>query len=655
VEPLIPINKLEAYLKDGKFAEGFNEYQALTSPSPRDDQLGGRCLWGLGRFEEAKIPFYKATQRGEAGAAVDLIGVHIQLNEFDEAKEWFEVSQTLELPQQDRVRALLYQGEIQIHQHQLRLSVRYLKKAWVQANLIPNNPNLVAQAANALAWSLHVMGNDEETLKYLNEALPKSTGLWSQMILHTRALSLIYNGKLEQAKNDLQQLSKFEHSNPVLDSSYALTNGMYTLASGDLEQARAELNNAQFIANKTDHKELITSSTCFYAATCIALGDLTQARAALMTLTNLELSPSEEASRQLRFGVLHQSANQLEQARIQLEGAVSAFSTLEHQRELAWSLLRLAHLHLELGNERLACQTLERVSDIANAVKSTAFLRPELNLMGEGIAQRLAAIASPYAMHALAPMLEVGKAVSIPLEARPAVRRLRIVTLGKPQLLADDRNVTPRLNKAMELIAYLSLHPQTSLERILDSVFPDSDPKAAANYFHQLRHHITKDVPELRVVRDRQTKTYALETGTIALESDYEEVIGLLNHATQNELHQALELYRGAFMPHLESEWVEEVRSNVEWLLVRSGLRVVQDLYERGNYEDCRKLTEKLRKVAPLDEGLNEMLVRATNEIDGLLAARRTLTDVEKYFHTEVGELPPALENLKREIRSNLN
>ena len=81
----------------------------------------------------------------------------------------------------------------------------------------------------------------------------------------------------------------------------------------------------------------------------------------------------------------------------------------------------------------------------------------------------------------------------------------------------------------------------------------------------------------------------------------------------------------------------------------------MQDLYDRGNFEDCRKLTEKLRKVAPLDAGLGELLVRATNEIDGLLAAKRTLTDVEKYFVGEVGELPPGLERLKRDYKLNIN
>ncbi len=318
-------------------------------------------------------------------------------------------------------------------------------------------------------------------------------------------------------------------------------------------------------------------------------------------------------------------------------------------------MLRLAQWYLLNGDIKLANQTLERVSDVANGIGGTAFLVPELNLMGAEAVEALSKVASRYAMHALAPVLEPSRNVSIPLDSRPLVRRLRVITLGKPMLLAEDRNVTPRLNKAMELIAYLVMHPQSSLERILDAVFPDSDLKAGANYFHQIRHKLTRDVPELRIVQDKQTKLYALDSGTIPLESDYEDVVKLLNHATHTELHQALEIYRGPFMPHLESEWVEEVRNNVEWLLVRSGLRVVQDLYDRGNFDDCRKLTEKLRKVAPLDVGLNEMLVRATNEIDGLLAARRTLSDVEKYFHTEVGELPEPLENLKRNFKLNLN
>ena len=648
-------SRLQSLIDNGSYSEGWVLYQALETPTSRDDRLGGLCLWYQGQYEDAKIPLYKAVQRGEVDAMIDLIAIHSQLNELLEALEWIETSQKYDLSREIRVRIFLYESELHLKQGKSRQAIKILKQAWVQANIIDNSTNLIAKVAQSLAAAFQSVGDDKKALEYLEKALQKTTGFWETVLKITQAYAAIGSGDFQLVRSNLLDTQEASENNQTVRTYHLLTDGNFAIACKKFDHAAQQFETAIQAADKIDNKLYQLQSRAWASATHIATGNLDQARAVLMPLSSLELAPAEDAMLKLRQGVLHTATADHEAARIDLEQAVSYFSILEHKRELGWSMLRLAELHLESGEQTLANQTLERVSDVANEIGGTSFLVSELNLMGVEAVTKLSMIASVYAMHSLAPTLEPGRLVAIPLDSRPLVRRLRVITLGKPMLLAGDRNVTPRLNKAMELIAYLVLHPQSSLERILDAVFPDSDSKAAANYFHQIRHKLTRDVPELRVAQDKQTKLYSIDTGTIPLESDYEDVVKLLNHATQNELHQALEIYRGAFMPHVESEWAEEVRNNVEWLLVRSGLRVVQDLYDRGNFEDCRKLTEKLRKVAPLDAGLGELLVRATNEIDGLLAAKRTLTDVEKYFNAEVGELPPGLESLKRDFKLNIN
>jgi len=646
---------LQSLVDSGAHSEGWLLYESLETPMPRDDRLGGLCLWYQGKYEDAKIPFYRAVQRGEVDAMIDLIAIHSQLNELSEALEWIETSRRYDLSREIRIRVLLYESELYLKQGKSRQAIKVLKQAWVQVNIIDNSANLIAKVAQSLAAAFQSVGDDGKALEYLEKALQKTTGFWETVLKVTQAYAATGSGDFRLAQSNLLNTQEASEANQTLKTYHLITNGNFAVVCKKFDHASQQFKAAILAADRIDNKLYQLQSRTWASATHIASNNLDQARAVLMPLAHLELAPAEEAMLKLRQGVLHMAMNEHAAARAALEHAVSHFSTLEHKRELSWSMLRLAELHLECGDATLANHTLERVSDVANEVGGTAFLVSELNLMGVEAVTKLSMVASVYAMHSLAPTLEPGRLVSIPLDSRPLVRRLRVITLGKPMLLAGDRNVTPRLNKAMELISYLVLHPQSSLERILDAVFPDSDAKAAANYFHQIRHKLTRDVPELRVAQDKQTKLYSIDTGTIPLESDYEDVVKLLNHATQNELHQALEIYRGAFMPHIESEWAEEVRNNVEWLLVRSGLRVVQDLYDRGNFEDCRKLTEKLRKVAPLDAGLGELLVRATNEIDGLLAAKRTLTDMERYFNAEVGELPPGLESLKRDFKLNIN
>jgi DNA-binding SARP family transcriptional activator len=78
-------------------------------------------------------------------------------------------------------------------------------------------------------------------------------------------------------------------------------------------------------------------------------------------------------------------------------------------------------------------------------------------------------------------------------------------------------------------------------------------------------------------------------------------------------------------------------------------------MYETGDFQACRRLTERLLKIEPFDESLNEVLVRATKEIEGALASRKAMSKVESQFLSEVGELPPTLAQLKKEIKYRMN
>ena len=227
--------------------------------------------------------------------------------------------------------------------------------------------------------------------------------------------------------------------------------------------------------------------------------------------------------------------------------------------------------------------------------------------------------------------------------------------MGRARLLADGQPVHLSLSKALDLVAYLLVHPASTLETILADVFGDADAKAAKNYFHQIKYQLGQDARGLAIRYDRLTRTYAVDAGLAPVEFDYEEIVRLLSAPTDTGFTQALELYAGPFLRHADAEWVEGVRSDLEWLLVRSGLKVIQNLYEQGQYEQCRRLTTRLLKVEPLDVALNELLVRATAEIEGALAARSTLGRVMREFEVQIGERPETLRRLGTEFDARLN
>jgi two-component SAPR family response regulator len=317
---------------------------------------------------------------------------------------------------------------------------------------------------------------------------------------------------------------------------------------------------------------------------------------------------------------------------------------------LGWTLLQLAHVNLNLGHAHKASLLLESVTDIINIVENSAFLELERRLIGD--LQPLAKIASSYGLVAL----NHNQPLTQPILERPISTSITFHSFGITTLSLNGQPVSCKLNRAYAVMAYLLMYPQSSLEKILSDVFEDSkDVAAAKNYFHTSRYELHRAFSCIRFAYDKVTKTYSVDTDDIPLTFDYQEVMRLLHAPSENEFYQALEICRGAFMPGFEGQWIEEVRANVEWLLIRSGLKLVQEMFESGDFQACRRLTERLLKVEPLDESLNELLVRATREVEGALASRKAMSMVESQFLSEVGELPPTLAQLKREMKFRIN
>ncbi len=136
----------------------------------------------------------------------------------------------------------------------------------------------------------------------------------------------------------------------------------------------------------------------------IGLGQFNEARAALKRAENLNVSAEYVAARDLTAGVLWTNLGQLEQAYEFLSQALEYYQTHELARELAWTHLHLAVWHLKNGDSEAAANALEHVADIANSLGGTAFLMLELRLISD--LEALAAIATPYGLNALKPVLE---------------------------------------------------------------------------------------------------------------------------------------------------------------------------------------------------------------------------------------------------------
>jgi tetratricopeptide (TPR) repeat protein len=654
---LAEISSIQRLAQNACYKEGWEFYQQLPMPSATDDRWAGICLWNLGRLEDARTMFTRAKRRGEIGALIGLASISRLLRDFHNCEAYLDAAFDCSLSPDDWVRALRERGDLHRARNQLKAAVAAYSEARLEAELCEEAKTLIPMIDQSLGYTYHLLGNDRKAKETLDRALLSTNSTLRAYVHMTRTFVCIFSGDFVSAESALNQHDYENINNPFFYSFQLYTNGIYKIVQNDLNNALLYFKKSIEITEKHDFIETDCLSKLGISKSYIGLKQFDEARAALKRAENLEVDPECLAARDLTAGVLWTNLNQLEKANEYLLSAQEYYQAHELARELAWTHLHFAVWHLKNNDSEAASNSLEHVSDIANALGGTAFLMLELRLISD--IQALAAIATPYGLNALKPVLEANlepEEVKVPLEHRPVVNEFRIRAFGQPMLLANGKPVhLSSTAKTLEVLSYLMLHPMSTLEKILTDVFEESDPKAARNNFHQIKHQLVQHSNGLQIAYDRVTRTYSLEAKNASLTWDYSEMMRFLSVPVDNDLNLALDLYAGAFLRHSSAEWVEEVRSNVEWLMVRTGLKVVQDLFERGDFDACRKMTERLRKVEPLDLGLNELLVRATTELEGALAGRRTVAEVERTFGGYGEALPPTLKQLREELKLTLN
>lgn len=192
---------------------------------------------------------------------------------------------------------------------------------------------------------------------------------------------------------------------------------------------------------------------------------------------------------------------------------------------------------------------------------------------------------------------------------------LSIRLLGGMSLCHDDLTLTEQLSRRQqELLAYLVLHqdvPQ-SRQRLAFQFWPDSpDDRARANLRKELSR-FRKSLPDadefLRVTpKTLQWNSESCFTLDVA---DFEAIFKGTTPITTEELKSALGLYRGEFLPDLDSEWVQPERDRLHQLYVRILETLIQQLETQGDYATAITYAQQLLRVDDVHEGAYAALMR---------------------------------------------
>jgi DNA-binding SARP family transcriptional activator len=242
--------------------------------------------------------------------------------------------------------------------------------------------------------------------------------------------------------------------------------------------------------------------------------------------------------------------------------------------------------------------------------------------------------------------------------AHIATPPLTIYTFGRFAVYRGDTAINDsawQRQKAKKLFKLLLLAPQRQLlkDQVLDLLWPEKPPAAAANNLHRtlfiLRRVLQPDLehaaqsPYILFKDDILT----LNPGTIAwVDAEAFEHLSQLGRQEQHNLkhyHAALELYKGEFLPEdLYEDWAADRRSALQKNYIDILKHLALFYAESNAYQQAIDCLCTLLQVEPTDEGVQRALMKLYAQTGERHTALRLYQQSCQILRAEFGAEPAA-------------
>jgi tetratricopeptide (TPR) repeat protein len=610
-------------------------FQSISEPSPEDQRLAGLCLLMKQDLLAAHDLLLTARANGCNAAIIELAGLHRILGELDTAQSTLLEFDPDGADLLDQALAARELGVILYTRGELAQAAEAYENAYQLATSATFGHLIMPGIQFNLGRALADHGHSKRALEAFTASLSETSDSKRILKLGARAECLIHLGKLEDASKDLNEAETLVHLLPMAKPVMRYVRGLYTRACGNHELALEIFAQSIALAREVDEIETELYAHTEAAAIHTHLEQFNEARTHLARARAIATISKTEALVNWRAGGL--LARQEKPGGIAfLEQALATFEHLKLERECGWVRLHLAEAHARVGQVSEIETFLNAATDTRHALGEGSGLFIELRSLPKLLGVLRAAPENTYSHVLLKDLRNARGNVPINLEMR---------TLGGAGLRADREKV--RVNAGMqvtvEILAFLMLHPDRTLEQVLGNVaFPDSSPERSKSYFHLVRNEIKSALPGVSIPYNNASRTYSVEFGGMTANLDFFELERAVKSADETGLLRALELYAGPFLPFSDSEWVQIERERLEWLIINTALRVLETQSALGQFERCTILAERVLEIAPTDIAISLCLLRATHAAHGDLAYRQVLERIQHRFLAELGEVPPA-------------
>jgi tetratricopeptide (TPR) repeat protein len=628
----------------GNYALGWKLYQSLEQPTPQDRRFAALCLLYLQQPNNAKQLLLQAINAGYIEANIELSIVYRMSNEIETSEKILLQLDQSSLSEFDLVLLAREWGIIHYQLGRLSQAQTSFQSAMDIAQGNPKAQNLVPNLNFMLGVVMSARGYVVQAKNHFRQALDTPDQTHRSYVLANHGLCQTYLGEFEAAQHDLEIALEQSQYLPVIRPVLHYYLGQLFRAQGDAAKALSWYLESIHLSEAVGEFE-----TEFYAQIG-AIGIYTSqesfsdARKHLARARLLANRTKMVAYADLREGALLVRSGQAKGLGL-LEKAITGFESLSLERETCWARLHMAEAHLRQGMDATAMLFIDAATDVRNALGFGAAITLELRGLPFVLEQILSLQAGNYA-YCLREDWQSLKGFTAP--------DLQIRSLGGVALTLNGQKVklNAGLATSIEVITYILSNPNSSLEQIIGNVFAEKLPEAAKRYFHLIRNEIKQHIPGASIPFDDITRTYYFDLGKAQLVWDYLDVSRQIAQGGSSNLKRALEGYKGEYLASSESEWVLEKRATLEWNLLKFGLSVLEESFEKRDFKSCLESAERMLEFTKQSDNLEESetvfdyLIRATFELKGSKLGLRELERINKQFTREYGVIPAFLEKL---------
>lgn len=220
---------------------------------------------------------------------------------------------------------------------------------------------------------------------------------------------------------------------------------------------------------------------------------------------------------------------------------------------------------------------------------------------------------------------------------------LVVHTLGTDQIIVNGAPLTIGWLKAREVFYYLLAHPEGCTPEVLrEAIWPDlneGSKGALKTAIYQLRTALPPDLIELQ-----RRQFYRINPEVVHIDYDFERFRRIVDTQADNldKLLEALDLYRGPYLPWSDNLWSSGLRSFIEQRYQQALRMAAERQEEQQDYADAMILYRRLLELDRLDEAAHAGIMRCQWAIGNRAAAIEQYNLIRRCLDEELGLEPGA-------------